>query len=417
MPTWNNAVAFGVEKYLGKLEVGFVADIAIFRKTATKTGYRAVIEANNVDLLFLTMNGTPIYGDANLMASGSEFEMCGEAKKFDLKATGAKKEITDMSVLEAAAKYPMYFCDLPEDEPTCVPQRTRTVDTETQQTTMYTGDYTAADDADGDGIADDVDNCPTIFNPIRPMELDRKQTDTDDDGWGDICDPYPLCAANDATCDDDTPPTEKDTDKDGIKDAVDNCPTKANPDQADADGDGKGDICDACPNDANPGDAACPGVTSYSVDFSCPNDECEHTGSGYKSDYIETFGDVTFTARGNVNTAQIGQETKYPGLSMTGNKSNPSSITVTGIDGLAELTITYVSYNPTPSTDAILNITAGTHTDQIKHSYDATAVQELSKTLVYDDKTITSFTIAPEQGSGNDAHRIHITSVSWTIPE
>ncbi len=418
MPTWNNAVAFGVEKYLGKLEAGFNADVVIFKKTATKTGYRAVIEANNEDVLLVTMNGTPIYGDANLMVNGSEFSMCGQAKKFDFKATGAKSEITDMSVLEAAAKYPMYFCDTPKDEPTCVPQRTRPTDTETQKTTLYNGDYTAADDADGDGIQDDIDNCPTMFNPIRPMELDRKQTDSDDDGWGDICDPYPMCAANDTTCNDDTPPTEKDTDNDGIKDAEDNCPKNANPDQTDTDGDGKGDACDACPNDANPGDAACPGATAYTVDFSCPNDACEHTGSGYKSEvYTETFGDVTFTAKGDVNTTKIGQESNFFGLSMTGNTSNPSSITVTGIDGLAQLTITYVSYNPTPSTDAILNITAGTHADQIKHSYDATAVQELSQTLTYDDKTITSFTIAPEQGTGNNAHRIHITSVSWTIPE
>jgi len=42
-----------------------------------------------------------------------------------------------------------------------------------------------------------------------------------------------------------------DSDRDGIIDALDNCPHDANSDQADADGDGVGDACDNCPNDFN----------------------------------------------------------------------------------------------------------------------------------------------------------------------
>lgn len=44
-----------------------------------------------------------------------------------------------------------------------------------------------------------------------------------------------------------------DTDGDGICDDVDNCPAKANPGQEDRDGDGVGDACDNCPTVANPG--------------------------------------------------------------------------------------------------------------------------------------------------------------------
>jgi hypothetical protein len=62
-------------------------------------------------------------------------------------------------------------------------------------------------DADGDGVLDDDDNCPTTPNP--------GQEDTDGDGVGDACD---------------------------------NCPTAANADQADADDDGSGDICDPTPS-------------------------------------------------------------------------------------------------------------------------------------------------------------------------
>ncbi len=71
-------------------------------------------------------------------------------------------------------------------------------------------------DADGDGVVDVNDNCPADYNP--------EQIDSDDDGYGDICD--------------------VDLDNDGIEDDVDNCPAVANIDQADADGDDIGDACD-----------------------------------------------------------------------------------------------------------------------------------------------------------------------------
>ncbi|MBI3155299.1 MAG: thrombospondin type 3 repeat-containing protein [Burkholderiales bacterium] len=44
-----------------------------------------------------------------------------------------------------------------------------------------------------------------------------------------------------------------DSDGDGVCDDVDNCPSRPNADQADSDGDGVGDVCDNCPRNANPG--------------------------------------------------------------------------------------------------------------------------------------------------------------------
>ncbi|MFH0701729.1 MAG: thrombospondin type 3 repeat-containing protein [Candidatus Woesearchaeota archaeon] len=76
-------------------------------------------------------------------------------------------------------------------------------------------------DTDKDGIEDTKDNCPTVAN--------ADQKDTDADGVGDACEPI-------------IPPT--DTDKDGIEDSKDNCPIVANPLQEDTDKDGVGDACE-----------------------------------------------------------------------------------------------------------------------------------------------------------------------------
>lgn len=59
-------------------------------------------------------------------------------------------------------------------------------------------------DSDNDGVADFLDNCPTVRN--------TQQADQDQDAVGNPCD---------------------------------NCPVHFNPTQADRDGDSVGDICDA----------------------------------------------------------------------------------------------------------------------------------------------------------------------------
>lgn len=89
------------------------------------------------------------------------------------------------------------------------------------------------DDVDGDGVCDDVDNCPDYAN--------TDQVDADADDFGDACDNCPDVANADQT----------DADADGFGDACDNCPEMVNIDQTDVDGDGFGDACDNCPDVAN----------------------------------------------------------------------------------------------------------------------------------------------------------------------
>ena len=136
---------------------------------------------------------------------------------------------------------------------------------------------TGACDSDGDGIQDDVDNCPNIANP--------NQVDIDSDGIGDACDLCPSDPAN--TCD------PGDVDGDGIQNTADNCPGKANANQTDSDSDGMGDACDYCPNDAtnacDPGDVDGDGIQNATDN--CPGkanlgqEDTDSDGMGDACDY------------------------------------------------------------------------------------------------------------------------------------
>lgn len=86
-------------------------------------------------------------------------------------------------------------------------------------TCAQTPDSAACKDSDGDGIVDALDNCPQVPNPL--------QEDANGDGIGDACEKQVF-----------------DTDKDGLVDPIDNCPFVPNPDQDDSDSDGIGDACE-----------------------------------------------------------------------------------------------------------------------------------------------------------------------------
>jgi hypothetical protein len=86
-------------------------------------------------------------------------------------------------------------------------------------------------DADGDRLANDADNCPSIPNPL--------QEDLDDDSIGDACDD---CLFQPNVC-------QEDADGDNVGQACDNCPGVPNPLQENLDGDFNGTACDC--DDAN----------------------------------------------------------------------------------------------------------------------------------------------------------------------
>jgi sugar lactone lactonase YvrE len=79
-------------------------------------------------------------------------------------------------------------------------------------------------DYDEDGITNEFDNCILVLN--------NSQSDSDNDGAGDLCDLTPLGS---------------DSDNDNIPDVIDNCINTSNNAQLDSDNDGAGDLCDNTP--------------------------------------------------------------------------------------------------------------------------------------------------------------------------
>jgi len=243
MVTTNAAFAAGVERGLGLLAPGQVADVAVF-DGAARTDHRAVIAAEPAGVALVLRGGRALYGDRDLMASAAlggagceALDVCG-APKLVCAAADTGVPLADI-VSAAEAVLPLFFCGSAAPEPTCVPRRPG----------EYDGNASAGD-RDGDGVPDASDRCPEFFDPPRPLDQGQ-QADSDGDGLGDACDPCPLEAG--AAC---TPPSVDDVDRDGIANGSDNCPDTANPDQLDGDGDGHGDACDDCAA-PNPGFLPC----------------------------------------------------------------------------------------------------------------------------------------------------------------
>lgn len=141
------------------------------------------------------------------------------------------------------------------------------------------------DDSDGDGVNNDVDNCPD--GAAGKRFCDQRQQDYDNDGYGNACDHCPFVWSDD----DDG---NSDSDGDGLGNVCDNCYMEPNPLQEDADNDTIGDVCDNCMDEFNTDQAdeddddigdvcdLCPGVTdSDNTDtdgdgFGDPCDKCKY---------------------------------------------------------------------------------------------------------------------------------------------
>lgn len=253
MATIGGARALAMDDAIGLLKEGYAGDLAVYRKSGRK-GHSAVVGAKTADVALVMRGGVVLAGNLAVIEKLDDTcetlgDVCGVDKGVCVKKSIGK---TYKELLASVGKpsYPMFFCDIPTNEPSCVPARTLKDDS-IDGSGLYAG-MSDPKDKDGDGIENDKDNCPDIFNPVRPND-GGVQPDTDGDKVGDVCDVCPLDADTDK-CKKFDP---NDPDGDGVPSTEDNCPDKGNSDQGDKDSDGKGDVCDPCPDYKNPGSEGC----------------------------------------------------------------------------------------------------------------------------------------------------------------
>lgn len=161
MVTVNAAKALGVANQLGDIKVGYWADIIIV-KAKGLANYKDLISLTPDSILMSFRAGKPLFGYSSLMKS-----MTGGCA--DLSEQGMpgrqvcvqKDTGYSLSQLYTVNKdfFALYQSTFDGSEPSCTPARYG----------EYNGEITASD-GDGDGIIDRKDNCPVIFNPIRPMD-------------------------------------------------------------------------------------------------------------------------------------------------------------------------------------------------------------------------------------------------------
>jgi hypothetical protein len=187
MVTLNAARAAGMDDDIGWLRPGTLGDLVLWDSQGGQ-GYGVVTTGTERQVLLTVKGGDPLYGDAALMEALGKTDpdcetvtVCGQSRR--ICAVGETGES-----LPGGFVSPLAACGVaPAGERSCIPSRPDQLPT---QPPSFTGARVPGD-LDGDGIGNETDNCPRVFNPALAI-TGFQQEDTDGDGLGDACDPGPA---------------------------------------------------------------------------------------------------------------------------------------------------------------------------------------------------------------------------------
>jgi hypothetical protein len=186
MATVNAATSFALQDEIGSIAPGLMADIAVFRDGPSEDPFEDLLNAADSDLVLVLRAGEVVAGRSALTyALGAACDVLPTASTCGIEmAVCLDSHTSGLQSLVAANQnsYALMACGaVPMSEPTCTPSRPG----------QFDGRVVAGSDDDGDGITNNNDNCPYVFNPPRPMD-GGLQPDFDQDGAGDACDMNPL---------------------------------------------------------------------------------------------------------------------------------------------------------------------------------------------------------------------------------
>jgi len=214
LSTHEAARVLGLDGIMGTLEDGFKADISVF--SFSDYPFFSAIESRPQDVRLVIVDGQALYGRTAMVERlhanperCEELDACGAQRTVCVATTDSGDNAQTMEDLETSLSAGLGAVSMPSE----LAYAGELFGLFSCEETRASCDISSPTDgdSDGDGVEDGEDLCPSAYDP--------NQWDHDSDGVGDVCDSCPL-AADLETCAHDP----ADIDGDGIANDEDACP-------------------------------------------------------------------------------------------------------------------------------------------------------------------------------------------------